>query len=144
MAPMHKSEAWRSASKNPVVRSRLFEELPVDNKDLCSGARWILAAALLILPGCGTIGDASTPGDSTARAAENLPASFRSVDGAPLADGECRSPLIDPRDGTRLTMIRSLFGKGDYEVPLGKYGAGKGDLLRIDCANGVPVGLVSR
>lgn len=116
----------------------------MDIRDVRSGASWILAAALLTLPGCITIGNGSTPGDSTARAAENLPASFRSVDGAPLADGECRSPLIDPRDGTRLTMVRSQFGKGDYEVPPGRYGAGRRDLLRIDCADGVPLGLVSR
>jgi len=60
----------------------------------------------------------------------------------PAPGGACRSPMVDPRDGTRLTLERSREGHGDYIVDIGRYGARPGDLLRIDCATGQPVGLV--
>ncbi len=60
-------------------------------------------------------------------------------------DGACRSPLVDPRDDTRLTMARSTGSVADYRVPAGRYGvAGDHQLLRVDCATGRPVGVVSR
>lgn len=58
--------------------------------------------------------------------------------------GECRSPLIDPRTGVNLLMVRSIPGVGDYEVPAGAYGTGQRELLRIDCERGVGVGIVRR
>lgn len=56
----------------------------------------------------------------------------------------CRNSLVDPRDGTRLTLIRSADGEGDYEpVPL-RYGLSGGELLRVECESGRPLGVVER
>ena len=63
------------------------------------------------------------------------------VTGTPGA-AACRSPLLDPRNGARLTMERASRGSGDYAVPAGSYGVRGGELLRIDCSNGQPVGIV--
>lgn len=56
----------------------------------------------------------------------------------------CHSPMVDPKDGTKLTLVRSSNGMGDYEVPEGRYGVAKGQLLRLDCSNGRPMGVVKR
>lgn len=56
----------------------------------------------------------------------------------------CRSPLVDPRDGARLAMVRSSGGVGDYEAPPGRYGVGPDRLLRVECATGRPLGVVRR
>jgi hypothetical protein len=65
------------------------------------------------------------------------------IDGAATREpkpGEgCHNPMVDPKDGTRLTLVRSSSGMGDYEAPEGRYGVGKGQLLRLDCANGRPM-----
>ncbi len=64
----------------------------------------------------------------------------------------CRNPMVDPRDKTLLELRRSANGIGDYRVMAGqdagmasgsKYGMSSRDLLRIDCATGKAVGLVS-
>ena len=52
----------------------------------------------------------------------------------------CRNPLADPRDGTRLTLVRSQAGFGDYRTDTPRYGLAGDQLLRIDCSNGRPVG----
>lgn len=62
----------------------------------------------------------------------------------PGGDLVCRSPLIDPRNGTRITLVRSKSGRGDYEVPAGKYGVGEKEVLRIECANGKAIGIFKR
>ncbi len=56
----------------------------------------------------------------------------------------CRSPMVDPRNGTRLQLIRSSRDQGDYSVPNGKYGANEGELLRLNCESGEVVGFVVR
>lgn len=56
----------------------------------------------------------------------------------------CRSPMVDPRDGTRLLLIRSSRDQGDYRVPNGKYGAKEGELLRLNCESGEVIGFVVR
>jgi len=56
----------------------------------------------------------------------------------------CRSPLEDPRDGTRLLMQRAAGGMADYSVPAGRYGIGEDELLRVSCSTGGPVGVVRR
>ena len=56
----------------------------------------------------------------------------------------CRNPMMDPRDGTRLILVRSSEGLGDYEAPEGRYGVGGGELLRLDCGTGVARGIVRR
>ena len=60
----------------------------------------------------------------------------------PIADGTCRNPIVDPRDGTRLILIRSADSFGDYEPPLPRYGLGKDDLLRVECSTGKAYGIV--
>lgn len=62
----------------------------------------------------------------------------------PAAHEGCHSPMVDPRDGTRITLIRSSEGMGDYEVAEGRYGVTKGHLLRLDCSNGRVMGVVKR
>lgn len=59
----------------------------------------------------------------------------------PSGSGECRSPMVDPRDGTRIQLVRSSGGVGDYEVPTGRYGVGKGEVLRLDCGSGRALGV---
>jgi len=56
----------------------------------------------------------------------------------------CRSPMVDPRDGTRLQLVRSSRDQGDYSVPNGKYGANEGELLRLNCESGEVIGFVVR
>lgn len=56
----------------------------------------------------------------------------------------CRNPLIDPRDGTALGLVRSDLEQGAYSVADGRYGVGPGELLRVDCATGAPIGVVDR
>jgi len=56
----------------------------------------------------------------------------------------CRNPMADPRDGTRLQLIRSAEGQGDYEVPPGRYGVSEDELLRLECSTGRVVGIVKR
>ncbi len=34
------------------------------------------------------------------------------------APGPCRNPMIDPRDGTRIVLVRSSEGRGYYRVPM--------------------------
>lgn len=56
----------------------------------------------------------------------------------------CNNPMLDPRDQTRLTLVRSAGGQGDYEVPQGRYGVGSGELLRLECGSGRVIGVVKR
>ena len=60
------------------------------------------------------------------------------------ADAACENPLVDPRDGMRLTLVRAAEGLGDYETPGPRYGLSRYELLRVDCATGVAVGRVRR
>ena len=70
-------------------------------------------------------------------------ASLRLTSGDTLAGPGCLSPMIDPRDRTE---VRFVFSKtyGDYEMPAGRYGAGAGELLRLDCNTGRVIGIVRR
>jgi len=70
-------------------------------------------------------------------AASNAP---RAMDPGPA----CENPLIDPRDGTRLTLVRASGGLGDYEPAAARYGLAADELLRVDCVTGAPVGRVTR
>lgn len=55
---------------------------------------------------------------------------------APRAGEGCHSPLVDPRDGTRLLLVESAGGVGLYEAPAGRYGQASETYLRIACATG--------
>ena len=55
----------------------------------------------------------------------------------------CLNPMVDPRDGTRLTLVNSQEGRiGDYGVPAGRYGVGGKELLRIQCGTGRAIGII--
>jgi hypothetical protein len=58
------------------------------------------------------------------------------------APGQCRNPMIDPRDGTRITLVRSAEGRGYYKVPSGRYGVRSGELLLVECGTGRVIGVV--
>jgi hypothetical protein len=102
------------------------------------------AALLCAAAGCATFGTSgSFPPDDTARPATELPEAFTPPAGGGDA-GVCRSPLTDPRTGAELRFVRTQGERGDYEVPVGRYGAREGELLRIDCRTWRAVGLVRR
>lgn len=88
--------------------------------------------------------------DHWAQPAENVPEHFMvgKYNGfemtEPIVDDGCRSPMIDPRDSTKVSLFRSFNGRGDYEVPEGKYGVKKGQILRLDCASGKVVGIFEK
>ena len=87
-----------------------------------------------------------TPDPANLRMAQDAPAQFVTEDGGPPPADACRSPLIDPRDQTRLRLVRSgsvgAAHQGDYEVPQGRYGVRAGELLRVDCSTGQALGIV--
>jgi len=108
--------------------------------------RQVIALALLALGACATANwQLASPRDAV-----DVPARFEPVDaglrltpGDTLAGSGCLSPLVDPRDGTRISFIRSA-DVGDYEVEGGRYGVGSGELLRIECNTGRVIGIVGR
>lgn len=118
--------------------------------------RWTRAvpAALVMASGaCASAREVEAPREPPMRTATETPARFavpaRSpADSASAAaspgTAACFNPLVDPRDGTRLTLVRSQRGMGDYAVPFGRYGSQTGELLRVECATGRVVGLVRR
>ena len=58
--------------------------------------------------------------------------------------GSCKNPLIDPRDQTKIILVRSAEGRGFYRVPQGRYGVGGGELLVVECGTGRAMGIVKR
>lgn len=58
--------------------------------------------------------------------------------------GQCRNPMVDPRDQTRIVLVRSSEGRGYYRVPVGRYGVGSGELLLVECGTGRAMGIVKR
>jgi len=105
--------------------------------------------SLLALVACGV----SQPWDVTPRPARDLPEQFM-IDTSTIPvtlapEAGCVTRLIDPRDGTRLTLVRSTRRTakpeflGDYSVePAGRYGIGANSLLRVDCMTGRGLGIV--
>ncbi|HEX2800285.1 MAG TPA: hypothetical protein VHQ44_11525 [Thermoanaerobaculia bacterium] len=112
------------------------------------------ASALFVLAGCASSrGSIESP---VVAQAKNLPDHFMvAVTGIaqaeePKAGEGCRNPMVDPRNGTPLNLMRSKNGVGDYQV-LGKeyeldssYGVDPRHLLRIDCATGKALGIVDQ
>jgi len=103
---------------------------------------------VLLFPLLLSVGCATTAAPAVVGPAADTPDRFLVIEGdlsrpARASEG-CRNPMVDPRDGTRLTLIRSASGQGDYSVPTGRYGVSDGALLRLNCATGEVVGVVSR
>ena len=117
--------------------------------------RPVLALLLLASTGCVTLGGSTYPVDAPSRPATNTPDRFMVGtihEGGdlvePQAGGGCRNPMVDPRDGTRLTLVQSQRGAtdeiGDYSVPNARYGARDGELLRLNCGTGRALGFIPR
>lgn len=106
--------------------------------------RALASVALLLAAACAA---SSAPfGGMEVRPADDTPPAFATEDGTIPVEA-CRSPLVDPRDQTRLRLIRSApLGAthyGDYEVPVtGRYGVGRDELLRVNCETGQALGVV--
>ena len=118
---------------------------------MASPRTWMFAAALGVLASVAC--SASGPWELTPRPARDLPEQFvidTSVIPVPLSpDAGCVTRMLDPRDGTRLTLVRSTHRTaspefvGDYAVePAGRYGVGAKSLLRVDCMTGRGLGVV--
>ena len=58
--------------------------------------------------------------------------------------GQCKNTILDPRDQTRIVLVRSAEGRGYYRVPVGRYGVGSGELLLVECGTGRAMGIVKR
>lgn len=119
--------------------------------DGLSSRSWIVIAGGLsvLLASCALGRSGTFPSSADARAASDVPFRFepdppstRIAPADTIAGEGCRNPMLDPRDGQRLTLVRSLGGEGDYRVPTGAYGVRPGELLRLDCNTGSVVGIV--
>jgi hypothetical protein len=104
---------------------------------------WLVRAMpLLIAAGCNTVSSYPT---AIARPAVDAPEHFVLDDGGAITGtagaAPCRSPIRDPRGGAPLTLERAYQGSGDYATA-GRYGVHAGELIRVDCANGVALGIV--
>jgi hypothetical protein len=110
--------------------------------------------ALVALAGCAS--SRSSMAGPVVAEAKNLPDHFMvAVTGLaqreePKPGEGCRNPMVDPRNGTALNLMRSKNGTGDYQV-LGQqyeldsiYGVDSRHLLRIDCATGKALGIVDQ
>jgi hypothetical protein len=98
----------------------------------------------------GCAGGTLLPDDGEALPALDAPAQFLVGNPSGRATlevnpgGPCRSLMVDPRDGLRLTLVRAARGRGDYDVPSGRYGVHADALLRLECGTGRVVGVVPR
>jgi hypothetical protein len=104
-------------------------------------------AVIVLTAGCAAR-RGSSQGESPMRTATDVPEHFMvaTVTGVAEPGGgeDCHNPIVDPRDGTRLKLIRSAEGRGDYEPHPIRYGLQKGELLQVECATGRAVGIVKR
>jgi hypothetical protein len=116
------------------------------------GRRARTATVLLTTLSSGCIGlvNRSSPLTPPIRDALDVPIQFVTEDmpvestaNDTLPGSGCRSPLVDPRDGTRLRLRSSVSGVGDYEVPVGRYGVNTNERLRVDCNTGRSLGIVA-
>src|ERR1039458_3895274 len=109
--------------------------------------------ALVALAGCAS--SRSSMAGPVGAEGKNLPDHFMvAVTGIaqneePKPGEGCRNPMVDPRNGTPLNLMRSQNGTGDYlnlsEYGLDlTYGVDSRHLLRIDCATGKALGIVDR
>ena len=132
--------------QDPMRPSRRSRSAPV--------TMLILNTVLSVISGCASSSNAY-PASSPSRSPTGTPEQFMvgtippgGTLTQPQANGSCRNPMVDPRDGTQLMLVQSQPGAGgqvgDYAVPEGGYGARPGELLRMDCGTGRAIGLVPR
>ncbi|NJW53285.1 hypothetical protein [Salinimicrobium oceani] len=100
---------------------------------------------LLVLLSCGTT-SVNRSMKPIERQAIDIPEKFDAPHGVTRTSNACVSPLTDPRDGTTIKMYSSFGSEevGDYTVPVGRYGVGEDELLRINCRTGVVMGIVKK
>ena len=105
-----------------------------------------LSLLVLTTLGVSACASGSWPSGANSSILSDTPDYFLVVDPTTGAMSEpvgpaCRNPMADPRDGTRLTLVRSNAGFGDYQlVGQRRYGLEGNQLLRINCSDGRPVG----
>lgn len=104
---------------------------------------FLLVTFLIVLftAGCSS---SSTTAQLISRAPVDVPEAFVPKEGIVLDATSCKSPLIDPRNGTEIMMIRSHASYGDYLGPDGRYGLRRKELLRVNCSTGEVIGIVKR
>lgn len=103
--------------------------------------RSVVAALLLLVGGCATAAT-QFPEDASARALSGAPVAIPSAMGGD-ASGACATPLRLPSSRIRLTLVRSLSGRGDYRPdPADAWGMRVTELLRVDCRSGRVLGAV--
>lgn len=118
-----------------------------NTQDALTFRLYLLLVFLLFLGSCASM---NFPSDDQARAAKNVPGHFLvgTPNGTkttePSPNEGCRNPMIDPRDGTKIYLVRSSEDRGDYKVPTDRYGVGEKELLRLDCGTGRVVGIVRK
>lgn len=105
----------------------------------------LLFAALFFLffTSCGSTSNSFTQ-EEVLRKATDTPAYFESPAVSVPGERICKSPLTDPRDGTKISFLRASWPMADFEVPSGKYGVKSTELLRVNCETGEAVGVVKR
>jgi len=107
-----------------------------------------LAAALLALLMGGCSSTAPSGRKEQMRDAIDVPTHFLVLTPSGAAvepvPGSCKNPLIDPRDQTKIILVRSVEGRGYYRVPQGRYGVTSGELLLVECGTGRAMGIVKR
>src|SRR5947209_6570902 len=105
-----------------------------------------VVTVLVTMLGCASSQAEKFPRDVPMRTLTDAPAQFvaRSPSRATMRTDICQSPLADEKSGKTFRLMRAQPGLGDYDVPVGLYGARQGELLRVDCRTLQPLGLVLR
>jgi hypothetical protein len=105
-----------------------------------------LVFGAVVMLGCASSHVEGFPADASVRPLTDPPTQFaQSGSGRTRQKTDiCQSPVVDQRNGISLRLVRSVPGRGDYEVPAGHYGAQAGELVRVDCRTLQPIGLVRR
>ncbi|MCK7590705.1 hypothetical protein M0G43_08975 [Subsaxibacter sp. CAU 1640] len=96
---------------------------------------------LLIFVNCKTA-NSTMNNQNVIRQAENTPEEFSAPANVSLDGQSCKNPMVDSRDGTKITLLSSSNGVGKYQVPIGTYGVKKGEALLLDCSTGKVKGIV--
>ncbi len=113
----------------------------------------IVVGATLGTTACATVAarDADRGWAATGRMLVDAPARFTIPDATGLASAPtagCAPTLVDRRNGVSLTLVRSApagtaVPRGDYRASApARYDIADGELLRVECPTGVPIGAV--
>jgi hypothetical protein len=130
------------------MESRAPRARGMDPHRLRAPSRWFVSLLASLLGGCGLGSSNTYPDTAPVRTATDLPPAFALTDStarAPAPAAFCVGRLRDPRDDTQLVLRSSQGGVvGDYEVPVGRYGVGTNEYLRVDCRTLRALGAVPR